>query len=429
MGHGEAIGSEQILVPGHMSISFLIDEGRVMPFSNGVGLVMNPQSLQSEGFTLSSFHGGGDEISNHRLHVLNSDQRAWYAQVDPEDGSCCYAGEHFESGLRLCEDPGEQGQCAQNPDGVHTCGGLFSFTWQDNDLVWVSCRKEVTESGTLPQLNYGNAVPRGQKQPTSEYYDFADQVLAKLNSMSATDFASYFDSLSAEEKAVVMFKKEIKEWSYRREARNWLAKGATDEDFYAFVAGQGEEAATTYLSDRDLKARFARGKFVRQAREYWQANGEDNFRLYAYRLDAQSRAVLEAYPDMAKALAVPDSGAVGDAQRYGIDFDEIDWSMVQGINEKVLKDADERAQVPYWQTQGKLLIGMEQPDVYRKLMERARDRASGQEPTGQRPNGQITVVSRGGFGSRGKLRVGGRCDQAVVTQWIGAFSKKSVTFG
>jgi hypothetical protein len=434
MGHGQVLPDEPVKLPEGWSISFLIDAARVMPFSNGVGVVMNIGSLQQEGFTLSSFHDGGEEISNHLLGVLTNNQRAWYAQVDPEDGSCYYAGDHFTDGLRLCEDPGPDGQCAQNPRGVHTCGGLLSLAWPDPNLVWVSCRQDpnpASFSANKPQMFFGEGAESAhpKDEPTSEFVDFANAAEKQLKD-DPDGFATWFDGLTDEQIAQLMYKLPIRKWSFQRQAREWLKGGATEEQFFAFVEGQDEVDHGLYLKDApDLAQAHERGKFVRHARDYLEAQGPQNFLLYANGLDKDARAVLEAYPDLAQAL-----GGTGDAtsaeaqsQRFGITVDEIDWSMVQGVSEKAIKDAPDGGQVPFWQLPtGQVLIGGPlQPETYRKLIELVRDGEP--NPTGNAPNGTIKVT-KGGLTSKGKLEVAGATDEDTMTSWIGSFSDKKIVF-
>ena len=434
MGHGQVLTDQTVTVPEGYSISFLIDEARVMPFSNGVGVVMNIASLQNEGFKLSSYHDGGEDIHNHVLHVLTNNQRSWYAQVDPEDGSCYYAGESFTDGLRLCEDPGPEGQCAHNPGGVHTCGGLFSISWPDPNLVWVSCRQNPDSSlgwsANKPQMTFGSEANDRDNIQTSEFATFAAAVEKRLKDDPA-GFASYFDTLSDDQIAQVMSKLPIRKWSYQRQARDWLRGGTTDEQFYAFVQGQDEVDQGLYIKDADdLKDAWERGKFVRHAREYLESRGAQNFVLYVNGLDDATRTTLLGYPDLAAALDVKSdpTSPQGQSARFGITVDEIDWGMVQAVNEKALKDAPDGGRVPFWQLPtGQVLIGKDQqPETYRKLIELVRDGEA--NPTGNRPNGSITVT-KGGLRSRGKLAVTGATDEATMTSWIGNFSDKRVTFG
>jgi hypothetical protein len=180
----------------------------------------------------------------------------------------------------------------------------------------------------------------------------------------------------------------------------------------------------------DLRAAWERGKVVRQARDYLEKSGPENFKLYVNRLDSSARDILEDYPDLMKAMEVDGDAASPEAQsaKYGMTVDEIDWSMVQAVSEKAIKDAPDGGQVAFWQLPtGEVLIGKDQqPETYRKLMELVRD--GGLDPTGSRPNGTITVTKGGAF-KKGKLQVTGATDQETMTSWIGKFSDKSVSFG
>lgn len=427
MGHGSVLTDQEVIVPEGMTMSFLIDASRVMPFSNGVGVVMNIATLQDEGFSLSSSHQGGEKIANHQLHVLTNNQRGWYAQVDPEDGSCYYAGESFGDGLRLCEDPGPDGQCASNPGGVHTCGGILSFTFSSPDLYWVSCRQDPTSQRMHPQQTFGSEANDREHVQSSDFVAFANQVEQKLKDDPA-GFADYFDSLTPEQVAQVLYKQPVRRWSFQREARSWLASGTTEEQLYAFILGQDDADQGLYLADKELKAAYDRGKFVRQAREYLEGHGEDNFRLYVNGLDRSAQDILATYPDLASVLAVTGDplGAGAQSARFGISVAEIDWAIVQGVNADAVKNTDDKASVPFWQLPtGEVLIGRDQPEVYRKLIELVRD--GNAEPTGNVPNGQIKVT-KGGITSKGRLDVTGASDTATMKSWLEAFSDKKIGF-
>jgi hypothetical protein len=435
MGHGQVMTDQPITLPDGFSMSFLIDEARTMPFANGVGVVMNIESLKKEGFTLASSHDGGTQIHNHALHVLTSNQRSWYAQVDPEDGSCRYAGEDFPDGARLCEDPGPAGKCVQNPGHVHTCGGILGLSFQDPNLVWVSCRQDADPKvWSKGQQTFGSEANDPTNVQTSEFTTFAAAADKRLRDDPA-NFATFFDTLSDEQIAQLMYKLPIRQWSFQRQARDWLKGGATDEQFYAMVQGQDDTDQGLYLKDPqsgtkadDLRAAFERGKVVREAREYLEKNGPDNFVIYVNRLFPAKRTIVEG-SDLAGALQVKGDATSAESQsaRFGMTVDEIDWSMVQAVNQKALKDAPDGGQVSFWQLPtGEVLIGKDQqPETYRKLIELVRDSVA--NPTGNKPNGSITVTKGGAF-SRGKLQITGATDQEKMRASISKVSDKSCTF-
>ena len=430
---------QQVTLPDTTSMSFLIDEARTMPFANGVGVVMNIETLKNEGFTLASSHDGGTVINNHELHVLTSNQRSWYAQVDPEDGSCAYAGEQFKDGLRLCEDPGPDGQCAKNPGHVHTCGGILSLSWSDNHLVWVSCRQDTRPKVySRAQQTFGSEANDPGSVQKSDFVAFATDADKRLRDDPA-NFAAFFDKLTDEQVAQLMYKLPIRQWTFQRQAREFL-KDHTEEQFFAFVEGQDEVDQGLYLKDPqsggkadDLRNAHKRGQAVRKARDYLEKEGPANFVLYVNGLDAADRTAIEGYPELASVLT-GGSGGGGDplsaesvSARFGITVDEIDWAMVQGINEKALKDTPNAGQVAFWQLPtGQVLIGQDQqPETYRKLIELVRDKQA--NPTGKQPNGKITVTKGGAF-SKGKLAINGCTDEAAMRTAIEAVSDKSMTF-
>lgn len=430
MGHGGVMTDQAITLPDGWTMSFLIDEARIMPFSNGVGVVMNIDTLQNEGFALASQHRGGEQIHNHVLHVLTSNQRSWYAQVDPEDGSCRYAGEHFPDGARLCEDPGPDGECANNPGGTHTCGGILSMTWPDPNLVWVSCRQDLDPNvRSKPQFTFGSEANDPTNVEKTEFVDFATDAEKRLRE-NPDGFATYFDSLTDEQVAQLLYKLPIRQWTFQRQAHAFLNDGATDEQFYAFIEGQDDTDRGLYMRDRDLRAAWERGKVVRTARDYLDSAGATNFVLYVNEMDPTERALVESYPDLAALLDVGDDdplSAESQSAKYGMTVDEIDWSMVQAVNEKAIKDTPNNGDVAFWQLPaGEILIGKDQqPETYRKLIELVRDQ--GAVPTGDKPNGTIKVTKGGAF-SKGGLAVTGATNQDRMRALIKEFSDKTVTF-
>lgn len=437
MGHGQVMTDQTITLPDTFTMSFLIDEARIMPFTNAVGVVMNIETLKKEGFTLSSYHEGGTPVHNHALHVLTSNQRAWYAQVDPEDGSCAYAGELVKDGARLCEDPGPDGQCAQNPGHVHTCGGILGMAWADPNLVWVSCRQDVDPKVySKGQQTFGSEKNDPGNVQKSDFAAFAADASKKLRDDPA-NFATFFDSLTDEQHAQLMPQLPIRQWTFQRQAREWINKDATDEQFYAFVEGQDETDQGLYLKDPqsgpkadDLRDAHKRGKVIRAAREYFEKNGPQNLMLHVNRLSDEERAIIEN-SDLAEHLVVEDGGdAIGpEAQsaKFGMTVDEIDWSMVEAVNQKAIKDTPGGGQVAFWQLPtGEVLIGKDQqPETYRKLIELVRD--SNANPSGGRPNGNITVTKGSAF-SKGKLQITGATDQAAMRTAIESFSDKAIAF-
>ncbi len=183
------------------------------------------------------------------------------------------------------------------------------------------------------------------------------------------------------------------------------------------------------MTDRELKEAWQRGKVVRTAREYLDSAGAANFVFYVNEMDPTERSLVEAYPDLAALLDVGDDplSAKSQSAKYGMTVDEIDWSMIQAVNEKAIKDTPNNGEVAFWQMlSGEVLIGKDQqPETYRKLIELVR--GGGGVPTGARPNG-VMKVTKGGAFSKGTLAVTGATDQDRMRALIKEFSDKVVTF-
>lgn len=427
MGHGGQITGEKVVVPAGYSIRFLTDDGKSLPFYNGVGLVLNYETLLEGGFSLYGPYEGGEEVDNHVIAPLESFTRAWYAQVDPENDTCFYAGEDFEQN-KLCNDPaqclangreraGEDASDQEVRDAVvHTCGGLLSMTWDDPDLVWVSCRY-VPQQGSQRTLG---------DQGDATFADLGDEAVAQLSALGPDGFASYYDALDDERKAIVLSKVAVLTWLWQRTGRYHLAANG-EESFYAYCAGLEDPRERDWtLEAPDLRVAYDRGKVVREAREYLRSSGPDSFAAWFRDLDPYYQALLAADPEMATALAER-SRAAGQAGAAvpTVSWADVDWPSVTRINQAVLKDLDVGGEVPYWLVKDGLLVGSEQPASYRRLFERLR----GDDPAdGDHPTGTITMRSRGGLSSAGHIDVTGCDDPAVFKAAVSEFSKKEVRF-
>jgi hypothetical protein len=427
MGHGGQISGEKVIVPAGFSIRFLTDNGQSLPFYNGVGLMLNYDTLVDGGFSLYGPYDAGDEVDNHIIGPLESFTRAWYAQVDPENGTCFYAGEHFDEN-KLCNDPA---QCLENarqragedatPEEiraavVHTCGGLFSITWNDPDLVWVSCRYVPGQGSQRTLGDQGNVA----------FADFADEAVQQLATLGPEGFATFYDALDDEQKSIVLSKVPVLKWLWQRTGRYHLTENG-EESFYAFCNGLEDKRERDWtLEAADLKAAYDNGKVIREAREYLKSAGAEAFAAWFRDIDPYYQSLITADSEMSTALADRNraAGEVGGAVPE-MAWDDVDWSSVTRINEAIVKDLDEGGQVPYWLVKDGLLIGTEQPLTYRRLFEHLRgaDSADGNHPTGY-----ITMKSKGSLTSTGSISVTDCDDPVVFKAAIRQFSKKDVKF-
>ncbi|MGH9247555.1 MAG: putative adhesin [Acidimicrobiales bacterium] len=159
---------------------------------------------------------------------------------------------------------------------------------------------------------------------------------------------------------------------------------------------------------------FSTYNATRGARHVLETEGSFTFKKYvATLLDYQQKAIKED-PYLGQFLTGP---------TYS--WDAIDWNWVQGANEQILKGTDPGGTLSYWQASGGLLIGNEQPESYRMAFEAQRGE---QGATGNKPNGEIEVVSRGSLTSRGKIRVTGSYDENSFETELRKFSKKEIHF-
>lgn len=427
MGHGGQIEGEKVIVPAGFSIRFLTDNGQSLPFYNGVGLMLNYETLVDGGFSLYGPFNAGEEVDNHIIGPLESFTRSWYAQVDPENGTCFYAGEHFDE-TKLCNDPAQCLENARQMAGedateeevraavVHTCGGLLSVTWDDPDLVWVSCRYVPGQGSQRTLGDQGNVA----------FADLADQAVQQLTTLGPEGFAAYYDALDDEQKSIVLSKVAILKWLWQRTGRYHLANNG-EESFYAYCNGLEDQRERDWtLEAADLKSAYDIGKFMRQSREYLQTAGADAFAAWFRDLDPYYQGFVTADAQMSAALGDRNraAGAAGGAVP-GVTWDDLDWPTITRINQAIIKDLDQGAQAPYWLVKDGLLIGGEQPLTYRRLFEHLR----GTDPAdGSHPTGSITMRSRGSLTSPGSISVTNCDDPVVFKSAIRQFSKKDITF-
>ena len=405
MGHGGSNPAEKVPVPTGYTISFLVDDGRELPFYNGVGVMLDSEKLQQGGFTLDGPYGEGDLVSNHWIDSLNSTQRAWYAQVDPEDGTCFYAGEQFDSGLALCTDPGPDSQCSEEH---HTCGGIFAISWPDTNLVWVSCRFTPGAGG----------VQTGIAGQVSDYDTVVGEVWQKFQTLSDGDFASYFDTLTPEVIAQAMSYKAIEAWSYRRQARAFMDDPATtDETWYAFVKGQ--DNPQYYLDDPAMKEKYDWGKFMRDARDYLESAGSEAFSTWFGGVDQGGQDMILKDSQMAQALAEGGTARQRAASTAAATLDDGDLEAIAGINRANVKDLDDRESANYVAGGFAVLVGDGHDQAHVDYVNAQQDRCAGR-----------VTVRKGGLTSAGSLTFTGcpPAKQSVVQAAVERFSDKSVRF-
>jgi hypothetical protein len=405
MGHGGSDPGEKVPVPKGFTISFLVDDGNELPFYNGVGVVLDSEKLQQGGFTLDGPYGEGELVSNHVIESLNSTQRAWYAQVDPEDGTCFYAGESFDSGLALCTDPGPDSQCSED---AHTCGGIFAISWADPDLVWVSCRYTPGGAG----------VQTGIAGQESDYDTFMNDLWQKFTTLSDDDFGTFFDGLTPEQVAQAMSYKDIEGWSYRRQGRAFMNDpSTTDETWYAFVKGQ--DAPEYYLSDADMKQKYDYGKFMRDARDYLQSAGSEAFSVWFGGVDQAGQDMILKDDEMAQALAEGGSARQQGSSAAAATLTDEDLEAIAGVNRDNVKDLDDRESVSYVVGGFALLIGDGHDQAHVDYVNGQQDKAGGS-----------VTVRKGGITSAGSLTFTGcpPAKQSVAQSAVERFSDKSVRF-
>jgi hypothetical protein len=291
------VDGEQARVPAGWSISFLVAASNELPFFNGVGYIANQEHLIHGGFQHYGPHGGGELIDNRIIGSLTSPQRAWYAQVDPEDGTCFYAGEHFLDGAKLCQTPDDPGCQAGN----HDCAGIFGTDWPDTDLVWVAC--QAGPGGGVEETLGASAY--------DEYKQFTDNAYDLLNSMPPDEFAGWYDAVARDRPdllAQLQAKSAVRRWSLLREARAFIA-GHTPEEFYAMVESSGADQRPgdigtdqdAYLSEADLFQVYCVGKMAR--------DGEEAFTTWIRAQADPAPAVALQVPEIAEAVTRVEAGA------------------------------------------------------------------------------------------------------------------------
>jgi hypothetical protein len=136
-------------------------------------------------------------------------------------------------------------------------------------------------------------------------------------------------------------------------------------------------------------------------------------------IDAELRKVLQSYVD-----SFVFSEEVSQPQAKVVDLADIDAATVKSMNDAVLKDLRAGQSVPFWQAGGQLILGGMQSAAWRMAIERA----NGLDPNGEQGNGLVTMVSRGGALSSGKISVSGKYDRDAFKSAIREFSNKDIDF-
>ena len=124
-------------------------------------------------------------------------------------------------------------------------------------------------------------------------------------------------------------------------------------------------------------------------------------------------------------LGLAESLDSGEPELVGLRWDQIDWGFVEAVNQATLKGLDESDSVPYWQANGCVLLGTDHPASYRWAFEEALGHDT---PDGSHPNGDVTMVEKGGFTTRGSISVTGSDDAGAFEASVGRFTKKQIDF-
>jgi hypothetical protein len=136
-------------------------------------------------------------------------------------------------------------------------------------------------------------------------------------------------------------------------------------------------------------------------------------------IDAELRRVLQSYVD-----SFVFSEEVSQPKAEEVKLADIDAATVKSINEAVLKDLPADQSLPYWQNGPYLILGGMQSAAWRMAIERA----NGLNPDGDQGNGLVTMVSRGGALSSGKISVNGKYERDAFKSAIREFSNKDIDF-
>ncbi|HEX9260406.1 MAG TPA: hypothetical protein VF855_12775 [Acidimicrobiales bacterium] len=411
MGHGARDpGRGNTFVPAGTSLKFYSNFDENMFFTNGLA------ALSDGGFGNPNETVEDDDVANYILEAVEDWQMQRYLTVDRSGADLYFVGERLPANSALCTTPA---QC--RTAGVHSCAGVLGVAARagETEVVFLACRGALGGPGQGTQ-------GMGEGGTDTTYKDELDEWVTNFVGLTQSDpdaAARQWDGLPQGTQAILMEYTRVQEWSYRREAKRLLAEEGP-ETLARFVDSQGrvdERLKTELMGDADI----AEAYWVGYGRRIVSEQGDQEFLEWYNLLDEGWQGTVLADPTLKASLdRMGAAGAPSEPTPRELDWADVDWSYVQRVNQSNLKVLEEDESLPFWQSNGGLLLGQGFPLSYYKLFEEL----NGKQPDGSQPDGQVLMVSKGGVMSRGSIRVTGSYDSSSFEASIAEFSKKECEF-
>ena len=322
---------------------------------------------------------GGDVVSNYELGAFEDSAMAEHiASLSSRTGGKPYfIGSDLPDPLKLCTDAEA---CQETyPHHADDCQGLFALVAED-DIHTVSCRGVAGEDGDTTYEVGGSG-------------DLYDELSEESDRIKAW--------LGSDPEAAIAY------WETLTEATRVQLTGIDvelEEQVQAYYDAGGASTPAALV----------------QARQYLADAGEGSFYDWVAGMDHKQQGMILGEDDLKAAYERERA-----RRNKSITWEEVDWGFVQSLNQRLLKDTEKGQSLPFWQAGAALLLGTEQPPTYRRLFEQLGGNSDGD---GNAPNGQVTVLSRGGALSHGEIEVTGDYDQAPFKAAIRQFSEKKISF-
>jgi hypothetical protein len=375
LSHGERNQEDwDTFVPDGSSISFYSDFDEATQRSIGLA------ALSAGDIDPFETYDGGQLIPNYVLSAFEDSALAEHMATESSATGAkpYYVGIDLPDPVQLCSDPEE---CQKTyPQHADSCEGVFGKVAED-EILSVSCRVLSGDDDAA-----ATDVMEGDTEFMDALREEADRIQAWLASDPQAAIA-YWESLT--------------------DATRVQLTGVNvelEEDVQAYYDAGGASTPAAVL----------------QARRYLADAGEGSFYDWVAGMDDTQRDMIRSEADLDAAYEREEA-----RRNKSITWGEVDWSFVQNLNERLLKDTAKGESLPFWQAGAGLLLGTQQPATYRRLFEQLRGDVDGD---GDAPSGRVTVRSRGSGLSHGDIEVTGDYDEAAFKQAIRQFSKKGISF-
>ncbi|HSV67511.1 MAG TPA: hypothetical protein VLJ59_16600 [Mycobacteriales bacterium] len=249
VGHGsyEAVG-RSTFVPRGVEVHFHANFDESLPITLGMRVVATGAVGGSR-----EWYGELEPVPNYTLSGLTDQQRASYAQVDPENGTLYVVGDHLPAPTMLCT--GDAKTCDPQT-GRHGCGGILGRLAGQQPIHLVACRTEraaglARQAAKQPQP-YTNVLGGGEGDPS--FHDRMRRLWASFKEKLQTDpdeAARLFDALPEENKAYVLQNPTARNWSHVRQARRFKAEHGAAA-LYRFYVSQPADVQEAIDADPAL---------------------------------------------------------------------------------------------------------------------------------------------------------------------------------